>query len=176
MGYCQLTEGTGKKLQVNFTMKDLSFNIHCYSTIYAYSDISINCTLWEEYAGRFIKFNTDRKDSGPLIVMLAYCKIKEEGRFPLSVSNTYSYTKLFINADIPEINQFRASLPKYEQVQSQSQLTCTQSLSGTQYTSEEDLLSNNTSSVSMAFQIVSKTIPNCCFILNDNQQITRSKS
>jgi hypothetical protein len=29
------------------------------------------------------------------------------GRFPLSISNTYSFTKLFINDDIPEINQFR---------------------------------------------------------------------
>jgi len=29
------------------------------------------------------------------------------GRFPLSVSNTYSFTKLFINENIAEINLFR---------------------------------------------------------------------
>jgi len=29
------------------------------------------------------------------------------GRFPLSVSNTYGFTKLYINEDIHEINLFR---------------------------------------------------------------------
>jgi len=130
MGYCQLQEGTGKKLQVNFTFRDLS-------------DITLNCTLWESYAGKFIQYNNDRKEHGPVIVLIKYGKVKEEGlehvdllykliivicvfifyvficyfflmslanisgRFPLSISNTYSFTKLFINEDIPEINQFR---------------------------------------------------------------------
>lgn len=129
IGYCQLTEGTGKKLQVNFTMKDLS-------------DISLNCTLWEEYAGRFIRFSNERKETGPVVVMLKYCKIKEEGRYPLSVSNTYSFTKLYINDDIDEIKLFRDSLPKDDVVQSQSQLMCTQSSSSSQFTSEDDLLTN----------------------------------
>jgi hypothetical protein len=49
--------------------------------------------LWEEYAGRFIKFNTERKDSGPLIVMLAYCKIKEEGYTLIYLTHTnFMYT------------------------------------------------------------------------------------
>lgn len=131
MGYCQLNEGTGKKLQVNFGLKDLS-------------DISINCTLWEEYAAKFIQFNKDRKDGGPVIVMLNYCKIKEEGRFPLSVSNTYSFTKLFINENIAEINAFRESLPKEEQLlSSSSQLLCSQSYSITQVATEDDLLSKS---------------------------------
>ncbi|AES89115.1 plant OB fold protein, putative [Medicago truncatula] len=94
MGFCQLNQGTGKKLQVNFTMKDLS-------------DISINCTLWEEYAAQFIKYNSERKEGGSVVVMLKYAKIKEEGRFPLSVSNTYTFTKLYINEDIHEINLSR---------------------------------------------------------------------
>ncbi|XP_039683751.1 uncharacterized protein [Medicago truncatula] len=64
MGYCQLNEG--KKLQVNFTMKDIS-------------DIVLNCTLWEEYAAKFVQYNSDRKEAGPVIVLLKYCKIKEEG-------------------------------------------------------------------------------------------------
>jgi hypothetical protein len=34
----------------------------------------------------------------------------ETGRFPLSVSNTYGYTKLYINDNIPEINLFKARL------------------------------------------------------------------
>jgi len=45
------------------------------------SDIVINCTLWEEYAGKFIQYNSERKEVGPVIVMLKYGKIKEEGLF-----------------------------------------------------------------------------------------------
>jgi hypothetical protein len=68
MGYCQLHEGTGKKLQVNFTLRDLS-------------DVTLNCTLWESYAGTFIHYNNMRKEHGPVIVMLKYGKVKEEGLF-----------------------------------------------------------------------------------------------
>lgn len=130
MGYCQLIEGTGKKLQVNFTMKDLS-------------DISINCTLWEDYASKFLKFNNERKEFGPVVVMLTYAKLKEEGRFPLSVSNTYGYTKLFINDDVAEMMEFKECLPKEGPLCSQSQLVCTQSSTGSQFNSEDDLLSKN---------------------------------
>ncbi|RHN74002.1 putative nucleic acid-binding protein [Medicago truncatula] len=112
MGYCQLNEGNGKKLQ--------------------------------DYAARFIQYNKDRKDVGPLIIMLNYCKIKEEGRYPLSVSNTYSFTKMFLNDNIPEINLFRESLPKDEQLVSSSQILCTQSYTGSQVATQDDLLSKNT--------------------------------
>lgn len=114
------------------------------------SDIVLNCTMWEEYAAKFVQYKSDRKEAGPVIVLLKYCKIKEEGfnslldfscffnylftniifsiiclfiydscvfsiiinsgRYPLSVSNTYSFTKLFINDDMPEINMFRKRL------------------------------------------------------------------
>jgi hypothetical protein len=43
------------------------------------SDIPLNCTLWEEYAAKFIKFSNERKEAGPIIVMLKYAKVKEEG-------------------------------------------------------------------------------------------------
>ncbi|RHN55405.1 putative nucleic acid-binding protein [Medicago truncatula] len=59
IGYCQVMAGTGKKLQS--------------------SDISLNCTLWEDYAAKFIKFNNENKETGPIIVMLKYGKINEEG-------------------------------------------------------------------------------------------------
>jgi len=39
----------------------------------------MNCSLWDDYAGKFIKFNNDNKENGPIIVMLKYGKIKEEG-------------------------------------------------------------------------------------------------
>jgi hypothetical protein len=77
MGYCQVHEGTGKKLQVNFTLRDLS-------------DVTLNCTLWESYAGTFINYNNERKEHGPVIVLLKYGKVKEEGL--LSCELMYSCT------------------------------------------------------------------------------------
>lgn len=118
MRYCQVHDGTGKKLQVNFTLRDLT-------------DVTLNYTLWESYVGTFIHYNNERKENSPVIVLLKYDKVKEGcfslflpnvfktidvllislyiiiGRFPLSISNTYSFTKLFINNNIAEINQFR---------------------------------------------------------------------
>lgn len=49
------------------------------------SDISLNCTLWEDYAAMFIKYNSERKQGGPVVVMLKYAKIKEEGDIPTYV-------------------------------------------------------------------------------------------
>ncbi|KEH22461.1 plant OB fold protein, putative [Medicago truncatula] len=130
VGYCQMQEGTSKKLQVNFMLKDGS-------------DIALNCTLWEDCAAKFIKFSNERKEAGPIIVMLKYEKVKEEGKFPLSVTNTYGVTKLFINDNIAEINAFKENLPKQELLQSQSQLMCTQTFSGSQFNIEDEILANN---------------------------------
>lgn len=129
MGYCQLNDGGSKKLQVNFMLKDLS-------------DISLNCTLWEEYAAKFVKLNNERKDSGPFIVMIKYGKIKAEGRYAPSVTNTYSATKVLVNEDEPEIKKFKDSLPKNVEGGSQSQFMCTQSQSGSQFSTDDDILNN----------------------------------
>jgi len=43
------------------------------------SDMCLNCTLWEDYAAKFIQYNSDKKHGGSVIVMLKYAKIKEEG-------------------------------------------------------------------------------------------------
>jgi hypothetical protein len=41
--------------------------------------MTLNCTLWEDYAAKFIKYMGDKKQGGPVVVMLKYAKIKEEG-------------------------------------------------------------------------------------------------
>jgi hypothetical protein len=53
------------------------------------SDIPLNCTLWEDYAAKFINFNSERKEGGPVIVMMEYAKIKEEGLTSTSVISIY---------------------------------------------------------------------------------------
>ena len=61
----------------------ITFSLYQYITqstpTFFFSDIVLNCTLWEEYAGKFIQYNSNRKEGGPVVVMLKTCKIKEEG-------------------------------------------------------------------------------------------------
>ncbi|XP_058777014.1 uncharacterized protein LOC131651367 [Vicia villosa] len=99
VGYIQMQAG-GKKCQVNIILKDLSNN-------------TIHCTLWETYAQQFIKYNQNKSDpSCPTVILLQYAKVKEEGKYPLSVSNTYNVTKLLINDDLKAIQDFMKSIPK----------------------------------------------------------------
>ncbi|RHN45463.1 hypothetical protein MtrunA17_Chr7g0231501 [Medicago truncatula] len=64
------------------------------------------------------------------------------GKYPLSVTNMYGATKMLINADISHIKTFRESLPKNDQMMTQSQVMCTQSSAGSQFSMDDDLLSN----------------------------------
>ncbi|RZC03357.1 hypothetical protein D0Y65_018151, partial [Glycine soja] len=73
---------------------------------------NILITVWEDYA---IKLH-DAIDKNlllqePLVVMLTLGKIKDvTDKYPLSVQNIKFGSKLYINADITEIHQFRQSL------------------------------------------------------------------
>ncbi|XP_058765889.1 uncharacterized protein LOC131639409 [Vicia villosa] len=76
-----------------------------------HSNNMLNCTLWESYADQFIRFNKERVDASlPTIVLLQYAKFKEEGKYPLSVTNTYNVTVLCVDADFPLMKDF---LDKY---------------------------------------------------------------
>ncbi|XP_058772475.1 uncharacterized protein LOC131646465 [Vicia villosa] len=70
IGY-QQTQSGGRKLQVNFLLKDSSNN-------------TINCTLWEDYAKAFFKFNKEKPATcDPTVILLQYAKVKEAGQYPL---------------------------------------------------------------------------------------------
>ncbi|XP_058726552.1 uncharacterized protein LOC131597911 [Vicia villosa] len=99
IGYAQ-KHGGSKKLQVNLVLRDATNN-------------TINCTLWETYAAQFFKFDEERVNtSAPTVLLLRYAKVKEEGQYPLSVTNTFHVTKLHINADLPAVKHFVESIPK----------------------------------------------------------------
>ncbi|WJX39532.1 hypothetical protein P8452_27064 [Trifolium repens] len=135
MGYTQLVHG-GRKLQVNFKLKDLSGNF-------------IKCTLWEDFATQFANFNKQRTDWGPTIVLLHNCKIKDAtDLYELCASNVWNGTKLFINVDLPEITTYKEGLgieecfaSQSQQLSSQSQML-SQSTQLTQYTPTNKFLSN----------------------------------
>ncbi|XP_058783206.1 uncharacterized protein LOC131657869 [Vicia villosa] len=99
VGY-QQTQIGGKKFQANFLLRDASNN-------------TLNCTLWEDYAKQFFKFNEDNSaTTGPIVIMIQYAKVKEAGQYPLSVTNTFHVTKLLINADLPTVKDFVKTFPK----------------------------------------------------------------
>ncbi|KAK2447811.1 replication protein A 70 kDa DNA-binding subunit B [Trifolium repens] len=93
IGYTQPHPGS-KKIQVNLKLKDLSDNV-------------LHCTLWEDYATKFLNFTNTNSEVGPTILCMKYAKVKKEGKFPLTISNTWSTTRLFINDGLPEISDFK---------------------------------------------------------------------
>ncbi|WJX51881.1 hypothetical protein P8452_38044 [Trifolium repens] len=119
IGYTQPHVGS-KKIQVNLKLKDVS-------------DITLHCTLWEDYATKFINFVNGNTDAGPTIICMKYAKIKKEGKYPLTISNTWSTTKLFINDGLPEILEFKKRHHISAVSDSQSQ-RMSQSYGGSQYT------------------------------------------
>ncbi|XP_058775346.1 uncharacterized protein LOC131649610 [Vicia villosa] len=75
----------------------------------------------------------NRKDTTPLIIVLQYAKVKEEGKYPLCVSNTFNVTKLILNDGFPQIKEFIESLPKISEAESSSQALSLQSQTLSQY-------------------------------------------
>ncbi|KAK2423393.1 replication protein A 70 kDa DNA-binding subunit B [Trifolium repens] len=83
---------------------------YLYDIIGALKDLSDNvlhCTLWEDYATKFLNFTNTNSEVGPTIVCMKYAKVKKEGKFPLTISNTWSTTRLYINDGLPEISDFK---------------------------------------------------------------------
>ncbi|KAH1188784.1 hypothetical protein GmHk_20G056700 [Glycine max] len=76
------------------------------------SDAEIIMTVWEEYVVQLDdaigKNHFVRK---PLVLMLTFAKIKEpKDKYPLSVQNIKHGSKLYVNTDMAEIQQFRDRL------------------------------------------------------------------
>ncbi|WJX57068.1 hypothetical protein P8452_42665 [Trifolium repens] len=126
IGYTQPHAGS-KKIQVNLKLKDVS-------------GVTLHCTLWEDYATKFINFLNGNNDGGPTILCMKYAKIKKEGKYPLTISNTWSTTKLWINDGLPEILEFKqrfvAAIDKgtISAVSDSQSQRMSQSYGGSQYT------------------------------------------
>ncbi|XP_058738575.1 uncharacterized protein LOC131610581 [Vicia villosa] len=103
IGYAQ-TESGAKKQQISMMLRDHSNNM-------------LNCTLWESYADQFIRFNKVRVAASlPTVVLLQYAKVKEEGKYPLSVTNTYNVTLLCVDADFPIMKDFIDRMPEESRI------------------------------------------------------------
>ncbi|KAJ0536360.1 putative replication protein A, OB [Helianthus annuus] len=68
----------------------------------------IYVTLWDEYAEQILEFERNNKDEKNVVIVLQFAKYRFWQGF-VYVSNMYTVTRVFINKDIDEINQFKKS-------------------------------------------------------------------
>ncbi|KAI4332312.1 hypothetical protein L6164_017234 [Bauhinia variegata] len=86
---------------VEFNLLDLNQNV-------------ISCTLWNDFANKFISY-MEMKPPSPVVIILTQANIKDtktkllsSGLYPVGVQSYWTTSKLFINEDIKEINEFKA--------------------------------------------------------------------
>ncbi|KAI5408467.1 hypothetical protein KIW84_054345 [Lathyrus oleraceus] len=116
----------GKKVVVSVVLKDLEGNC-------------INCNLWEIYGSKFLAYYNDPKNNGAIVILLTHAMVKDG-----QVSNAWSGSKLLINEDIHEIQDFMSKLPTNEQKEkpTQSAKSLSNWSGGSQYSPVERFVHN----------------------------------
>ncbi|KAI5447741.1 hypothetical protein KIW84_015257 [Lathyrus oleraceus] len=116
----------GKKVVVSVVLKDLKGNC-------------INCNLWEIYGSKLLAYYNDPKNNGAIVILLTHAMVKDG-----QVSNAWSGSKLLINEDIPEIQDFMSKLPTNEQKEkpTQSAKSLSNWSGGSQYSPVERFVHN----------------------------------
>ncbi|KAI5419380.1 hypothetical protein KIW84_043520 [Lathyrus oleraceus] len=99
----------------------------------------INCNLWEIYGSKFLAYYNDPKNNGAIVILLTHAMVKDG-----QVSNAWSGSKLLINEDIPEIQDFMSKLPTNEQKKkpTQSAKSLSNWSGGSQYSPVERFVHN----------------------------------
>ncbi|XP_058751920.1 uncharacterized protein LOC131625020 [Vicia villosa] len=89
--------GGGRKSCVNITLHDIEGNV-------------IEVALWGDYCKQFMNYNTNVKMVGPTIIVLthAWCKINTVSGTP-SLSNAWNDSRLLLNLDHPQVDEFKAT-------------------------------------------------------------------
>lgn len=97
----------------------------------------VDVTLWESFSLQLMKFIADRKEKGPIILILthAQCKLGDNGK--PNFCNNWSGSKLLINLEHPAVAKFKSSCKDIETSQAATQ-DFTQASSSSQHTSKED--------------------------------------
>ncbi|XP_058749794.1 uncharacterized protein LOC131622767 [Vicia villosa] len=91
------TGSGGRKSCVNVSIRDVEGNV-------------IELVLWEDYGKQFINYTTPNNFAGPTIIVLthAWCKPNTVSGLPC-LSNAWSGSKLYINMEHPQVDEFKAS-------------------------------------------------------------------
>ncbi|XP_058732680.1 replication protein A 70 kDa DNA-binding subunit E-like [Vicia villosa] len=94
--------GGGRKSCANITLRDIEGNV-------------IEVVLWGDYCKQFLSYNTPGKMAGPTIIILthAWCKPNTVSGVPM-LSNAWNGSRLHINLEHPQVEEFRASFGENE--------------------------------------------------------------
>ncbi|XP_045816584.1 uncharacterized protein LOC123909747 isoform X1 [Trifolium pratense] len=127
---------TTRKANIAFTIKDLR-------------DKELDCTLWDTLSEQFFNGYNQQSNNGPVVIILRHVRIREaQGQYPLQLTNVWNGTKILFDPSIPEIENFRRSLPNDNIYPSQnitfsnSTQFYTQSYGGSQYNSDETFMNH----------------------------------
>ncbi|KAK2381460.1 hypothetical protein QL285_069055 [Trifolium repens] len=89
-----------KKWPTSFSLKDAAMNI-------------LPCALWGDLGQQFMNHYNSKTDDGPMVVIIKHAQIREpKGLFDLTISNAWTGTKLLLNPELQEIQEFIISLPE----------------------------------------------------------------
>ncbi|CAL0305323.1 unnamed protein product [Lupinus luteus] len=81
--------------KVVFTLKDFSGDV-------------ITCTLWEAHAMKLISYYDNKQIGEPMVILLSNCRVKEgQGKYPPTVSNSWSGSKILIDKEIGNIDKYK---------------------------------------------------------------------
>ncbi|XP_058749816.1 uncharacterized protein LOC131622800 isoform X2 [Vicia villosa] len=96
--------GGGRKSCVNIALRDIEGNM-------------IEVALRGDYCKQFMNYNTHGKMVGPTVIVLthAWCKINTVSGAP-SLSNAWNDSRLLLNLDHPQIDEFKASLNEVKSI------------------------------------------------------------
>ncbi|KAK2452113.1 hypothetical protein QL285_011107 [Trifolium repens] len=83
-----------KKWPTSFSLKDAAMNI-------------LPCALWGDIGQQFMSHYNSKTDDGPMIIIIKHAQIREpKGLFDLTISNAWTGTKLLLNPELQEIQEF----------------------------------------------------------------------
>ncbi|XP_027906324.1 uncharacterized protein LOC114165898 isoform X3 [Vigna unguiculata] len=105
------------------------------------SSAVIGCTLWDSYYFKFMSNWRGEADSFVVVVMLTQAKIKpSSGRWPVSISNSWNGSKLFMGDECSELVRFKEQwIQRFGNEVSQSQ-EASELSSPSQYTEHEKFM------------------------------------
>ncbi|CAH1431875.1 unnamed protein product [Lactuca virosa] len=102
--------------------------------------LQVNVTLFADFAYQVISYLEAHKQVGRVVIILQFARLNVYNGIP-SVNNYFDHTRMFINADLPEIVAFTDSLVGLRGIQNpSSSLTFDSSQSYNEY---EDFLNNH---------------------------------
>ncbi|GAU43356.1 hypothetical protein TSUD_283110 [Trifolium subterraneum] len=106
--YDVCTDVIGHVVEKN-TLKETEKNGHIHKvmdvTLEDLEGIRIHCTLWADFAVKMQQFIDGHDSSLPVIMVLQLGKLKKY-LGSMGISNSFYGTKLFLNADIPEVTTY----------------------------------------------------------------------